>query len=145
MASWAEFAADAPELAASVQRRFEANLHHVIGTLRRNGAPRLSGTEVHVDGDHLTLGMMADSLKLRDVLRDPRVQIHCAPLVSGDGSDLCDAKVTGTLVATGPTAGPSGTSFRVDITGVSQVQVADNQLVLDTWRPGAGVRRIRRS
>jgi hypothetical protein len=145
MASWAEFAADAPDLAASVQRRFEANLHHVIGTIRADGSPRLSGTEVHVDGGELTLGMMVDSLKLGDARRDPRVEIHCAPLVSGDGSDLCDVKVRGRLVPTGPTGGPAGTAFRVDISGVSRVQVADNQLVLDTWRPGGGLGQVRRS
>lgn len=145
MASWAEFAADAPDLAASVRARFEANLHHVIGTLRANGAPRLSGTEIHVEGDELTLGMMVDSLKLADVLRDPRVEIHCAPLVSGDGSDLCDVKVSGALVARGPTTGPDGSAFSVDIRGVSRVQVRDNQLVLDTWRPGRGLRQVRRS
>jgi hypothetical protein len=145
MASWAEFARGAPELAASVKSRFEANLHHVLGTIRPDGAPRLSGSEIHVEGDDLTLGMMAGSRKLADVLRDPRVEIHCAPLVSGDESDLCDVKVAGKLVTTGPTDGPDGTAFRVDITGVSRVRVMDNQLVVDTWRPGRGTVQVRRS
>ena len=41
---WSRFEAEAPELAAAVQARFAAHIHHIIGTLRPDGSPRLSGT-----------------------------------------------------------------------------------------------------
>jgi hypothetical protein len=99
---------------------------------------------VAIDGKELTLGMIVGSRKLADVRRDPRVEIHAAPVASIDGPEGGDAKVAGTLVTTGPTEGPEGTAFRLDITLASQVRVEGNELVFLTWRPGRGVREIRR-
>ncbi len=44
--TWAHLAREAPDLAARVRASFDANLHHVLGTVRASGSPRLSGTEV---------------------------------------------------------------------------------------------------
>lgn len=142
MASWQRVREEAPELAASVRARFAANLHHVIGTLRADGAPRLSGTEVGVD-DEVRLGMMPGSRKLEDVRRDPRVEIHSAPLEDDlrDG----DAKLSGRLVDAGPVEGQPGSAFTLDIECVGLVRVVDDELVLTTWTPGAGVRTTRRT
>ncbi len=75
MTSWADIATADPDLAARVRHRFESNLHHVLGTVRPDGSPRLSGSEVSFDDD-VRIGMMPGSRKLADVLRDPRVEIH---------------------------------------------------------------------
>ncbi len=142
-ASWGEFEHEEPELAEVIRSRFEANLHHVLGTIRSDGAPRLSGTEVRIDRAEVTVGMMSGSQKLSDVQRDPRVEIHSAPLEV----DLAagDAKLAGSLLEQGPTRGPEGTSFRLRIALASLVRVEGNELVLTAWRPGRGVREIRRS
>jgi hypothetical protein len=72
----AEFAEQAPELAALAERRFEENRLGLVGTLRKDGSPRISPVEVFfVDGVPL-LGMMWGSQKALDILRDPRIVVH---------------------------------------------------------------------
>ncbi len=74
--TWDEFAATAPELAAIGERRFERTGLALVGTLRKDGWPRISPVEPYiVDGD-LMLGMMWRSRKALDLLRDPRVVVH---------------------------------------------------------------------
>lgn len=143
MANWKQVCDEAPELAASVRARFASNLHHVIGTVRADGAPRLSGTEVRIGDDEVQLGMMPDSRKLEDVRRDPRVEIHSAPLEE----DLRegDAKLAGRLLDAGPVEGQPGSAFTLDIERVGLVRVVDDELVLTTWTPGGGVRTTRRT
>ena len=79
-ARWEAFLSEAPDLARAVRDRFVANLRHVIATVRANGAPRLSGTEGRIEATGVRIGMMAGSQKLVDARRDPRVEIHSAPL-----------------------------------------------------------------
>lgn len=145
MTRWADVAANAPELAKTVQRQFESHLHHVIGTVRSDGAPRLSGTEVTFHGDDLTVGMMPGSQKLADVQRDPRVEIHSAPVDIELG--VGDAKVAGRLVEIPPPDEdqPPGNFFRLDVELVSLVRVESDELVLTSWRPDRGVRQNRRT
>src|SRR2546426_4721573 len=85
---WAEFAEQAPELAALAERRFEENRLGLVGTLRKDGSPRISPVEVFfVDGQPL-LGMMWRSHKGLDILRDPRVVVPSAPShPAGSGGD----------------------------------------------------------
>ncbi len=53
MPSWNEFEAAAPTLAAEVHRRLDAYTHKTLATLRRDGAPRISGTETESkDGEY---------------------------------------------------------------------------------------------
>ena len=83
---WAEFAEQAPELAALAERRFEENRLGLVGTLRKDGSPRISPVEVFfVDGQPL-LGMMWRSHKALDILRDPRIVVHSATS-NPDGSE----------------------------------------------------------
>lgn len=141
--SWGTFAGEAPELAHVVEARFRAHIHHIMGTLRQDGAPRLSGTEVAIEDGELRIGMMPDAWKLADVRRDPRVEIHSAPLEA----DLAggDAKVAGRLREAGAPDGRSGAMFTLDIERVSLVRVDGHELEFTTWRPGRGLRTIRRT
>lgn len=141
-ADWRELRDEDPELAAAVRGCFEAHPHHVLGTLRRDGSPRLSGTEVDIGEQRVVLGMMAGSRKLADVRRDPRVELHSAPLEA----DLAtgDAKLAGRLVAHGPTGRNPGTVLRLLITIASLVRVEGDELVLTVWRPGRDTTRHRR-
>lgn len=142
-ATWEQFERQAPELASDIRGRFAANLHHILGTIRADGSPRLSGTEVRIAGGELTLGMMPQSRKLSDVRRDPRVEIHCAPLEE----DLArgDAKLSGVLIEMdSPAADVPGSYFRLLIGLASLVRVEDDQLAFTTWRPNRGKQTIRR-
>jgi hypothetical protein len=48
----------------------------MVGTIRRDGWPRISPVEPEVAAGRLLLGMMWRSWKARDLLRDPRVVVH---------------------------------------------------------------------
>ena len=74
--SWENFKRDAPELAELGEELFARTDLVLIGTLRKNGWPRISPVELlFVDG-HLYLGMMWQSRKALDLLRDPRCTVH---------------------------------------------------------------------
>lgn len=142
-APWSQLEREAPELATAIRARFEANPHHVLGTVRPTGAPRLSGTEVVFKEGELTVGMMSGSRKLADVRRDPRVELHSAPLEA----DLAagDAKLAGMLVETHASAGEAGAFFALAITTASLVAVQQDALQFRIWQPGRGVRERSRS
>ncbi len=75
---WSEFAAAAPELAARGRALFETAGVVLVGTVRRNGSPRISPVEPIITNGDLYLGMMPASLKARDLERDPRCTVHNA-------------------------------------------------------------------
>ena len=159
MPSWDEVERAAPELAAAVRARFDAYRHKVLGTLRSDGSPRLSGIETTFKDGELWLGMMPDSRKALDLRRDTRMALHTPPVDAelGDG----DARITGRGVeVTEPGAmerlvegderhadGPvPGHVFRVDVTEVMLLKVGDppDHLVIESWHHGRGLRRIQR-
>ena len=55
---------------------FTQHRHHTMATVRSDGAPRISGTEVEFDSGELCLGMMAGTFRAVDLRRDPRLEIH---------------------------------------------------------------------
>jgi hypothetical protein len=144
MASWRDIERDAAEFAAKVRARFDAGTNKTIATLRRDGSPRISGSEAKfVDGE-LTFGMMGDSMKLRDVRRDPRIAMHCPTIepptdvTAWEG----DAKIAGFAVETPPTEeDPDGSgAFRFDITEATLTYVGTpaDHLVIESWHAGRG-------
>jgi hypothetical protein len=158
MASWSVFAAEAPELAARVRAAFDANKHKTLATLRRDGAPRISGTETIFAGDDVWLGSMWQARKAQDLLRDPRFALHSATVDPGTdpGSWPGESKVSGTVEAvTDPDqfrsvvgeGDPAGMHlFRCDLleavhTGLNE-QV--DKMVIQLWRPGEAVRLFER-
>jgi hypothetical protein len=76
MPSWREVEAEVPELAARARRFLDAHVHKTLATLRRDGSPRISGTEVDFADGELWLGSMWRSLKALDLQRDPRFALH---------------------------------------------------------------------
>jgi hypothetical protein len=75
---WKAFAQAAPELAALGEDLIRGQRLCLLGTLRKDGSPRISPCEAFfVDGD-LLLGMMWQSKKALDLIRDPRLVVHSA-------------------------------------------------------------------
>jgi hypothetical protein len=144
MASWAEIEQADPDFAARVQSRFDAATNKVIATLRADGAPRVSGLELKFEDGEVTLGMMAGSMKLRDVRRDPRIAVHCPTSEPTSPEEWPgDAKLAGTVVAVDPPASspfPDAGFFKLDITEVvlTHVGTPADHLVIETWHPGRG-------
>ncbi|HEX6651623.1 MAG TPA: pyridoxamine 5'-phosphate oxidase family protein [Thermoleophilaceae bacterium] len=141
MPPWSKFEADAPDLAARVRERFDAHGHKTIATLRRDGSPRISGTETQFEDDDLWIGSMKDALKARDLQRDPRYALHSA---SEDPDDWTgDAKVAGVAEEVATSDGKSH-RFRLDILEASTVGLDDERkhLVITVWTPRKGVHTI---
>lgn len=73
---WDEFAEACPEIAERAAQRFRTQELCMLGTLRADGAPRISPCELDFAAGHLILGMMWQSRKALDLLRDPRCVLH---------------------------------------------------------------------
>ena len=74
--TWEEFKTAAPQLAALGEERFEATGLVLVGTLRKNGWPRISPVEPLFADGQLYLGMMWQSRKALDLKRDSRCTVH---------------------------------------------------------------------
>lgn len=155
MTTWQQFLEEAPDLAAAVQGRFEAAKHHVLATLRRDGSPRVSGTEVDLNGPDLLLGMMYGSVKARDLQRDGRFALHANP---GDGSmEGGDAKIAGHAVEVlapnqletdaGSATPTASHLFRLvlDEVVLTSLHPDGDRLLIQTWRPGKPLQPVERA
>jgi hypothetical protein len=74
--NWERFVADAPELAGRAEARFRNDGLYLVGTLRKDGSPRISPCELDFAAGELLLGMTWRSRKALDLLRDPRIVVH---------------------------------------------------------------------
>jgi hypothetical protein len=151
---WADFAAQAPELARLGAARFDATGLCLVGTLRRDGWPRISPVEPLIAHDDLYLGMMPRSTKAVDLQRDPRCVVHST---TGDrhGSEG-DFKLYGQAVEIGDPGErdrygealydaiewrPEGDFhlFAIDVTAAAFVRIENGAMRIRSWRPGEPV------
>jgi hypothetical protein len=143
VASWSEVEAQAPELAARARSLFDGFTHKTLATLRRDGSPRISGTEVEFSDGEAWIGSMWRAVKAIDLQRDPRFAIHSG---SPDPPDWPgDAKVAGTAEeVTEP--GAESHRFRLNITELVVVRLGDpaDHLVIEAWHEGRGISSRRR-
>jgi hypothetical protein len=93
---WSDFAAARPELASLALAEFERTGMALVGTLRRDGSPRISCVLPCVLEGDLYLGMMWRSRKAIDLLRDPRLVLHNA--VATNAGDELEVAVHGRAV-----------------------------------------------
>ena len=141
MASWAELEASDPGFAKRVRKLMGSRKHLTMATLRMDGSPRISGTEIQFTGEHIQIGSMPRALKAMDLLRDPRVAIH-GPThdPTKTGAWKGEAKVAGRAVEV---AGEGDAhSFRIDIEEVvvTRLNDAGDRLVIESWSPARGYR-----
>lgn len=81
MASWAEFAAAAPEMAElglKLLREFQAAIAY-LATVQADGSPQVHPVCPVIAGDHLYVSIGPKSPKLRDLRRDGRYMLHALP------------------------------------------------------------------
>jgi hypothetical protein len=83
---WTDFRDAAPEMAKLGEERFERTGVVLVGTIRKDGSPRISPVEPLITQGHLFLGMMWQSKKALDLLRDPRCVVH-STICNRDGSE----------------------------------------------------------
>ncbi len=157
MTTWDEFAAAAPALAAAGTERFERTGLALVGSLRRDGYPRISPVEPLITGGWLQLGMMYRSTKALDLYRNPRCLVH-STVADKDGADG-EFKVYGQARPVTDVAGreryraalfekigwrPEGDFdlFGVDIQQVAFVLFGGGKQAVRVWRPGKPVREL---
>ena len=161
MARWDDFEKAEPDFAARVRRLLDAHKHKTMATLRRDGSPRISGTETTFSGGDLWIGSMAGAVKARDLQRDPRVALHSGS-VDPDESDPAawpgDAKLAGRAVEIADPAeraafwaalpGPQPSEedgshlFRIEPAEVVLIRVAPAEgLIVESWHQGTGYQR----
>jgi hypothetical protein len=73
---WDAFEEACPEIAALARERFRRDQLVMVGTIRRDGSPRISPNEPDLAADRLFVSMMWRSKKALDLLRDPRLVVH---------------------------------------------------------------------
>ena len=114
MVDWSDFARQAPRIAEVFVRRHKAtgNLCF-LATLRSDGYPRISPMEPRIFEGRLVLVGMPNTLKFRDLARDPRFSLHTATV---------------------------DTHVVADLAGASSVEFRDGQLTITIWKPGEGER-----
>lgn len=153
MASWKEFEAVEPELAARVRERLDAHRHKTLATLRRDGSPRISGTETQLADGELWIGSMWEARKALDLRRDRRYALH-------SGSDdppgwRGDAKLSGlaeeildeeeVIRRNGAELHPSHL-FRLEIHSASTVALTEDgkAVRIESWTQERGRRSLER-
>lgn len=156
MPSWSDFEAAAPQLAARVRARLDEHVHKTIATLRADGAPRISGTESQHARGELWIGAMWQSLKARDLQRDPRFALHSGSFdpdawrgdakLSGIVEEVTDPALIATLNGEAAAAGPSHL-FRLELREIAHVALRDDRRAIEivSWTPARGVRAIQRA
>jgi hypothetical protein len=156
MPTWTDFEAAAPELAARVRARLDTHTHKTIATLRRDGSPRISGTETEFADGELWIGSMWQALKARDLLRDPRFALHSGSAepaewegdakLAGIAEEITDPERVREINGDQASSEPSHL-FRLELREVSTVGLNEqrNALVIEVWTPEQGVRAVTRS
>ena len=135
---------------------FDADKHKTLATMRRDGSPRISGTEIEFADGELWFGSMPGSVKTQDLRRDPRFALHSGSdepsewtgdaKLAGVAEEITDPERVKEVNGDAAPAGPSHL-FRLDLREVSTVGLNDerNALVIEVWTPEGGVRTIQRA
>jgi Pyridoxamine 5'-phosphate oxidase len=151
VASWRQIEEEAPELVERAWGLFEADKHKTLATLRRDGSPRISGTETQLVDGELFLGSMENAVKARDLQRDPRFALHSPSIeaswagdakVSGRAEEVTDPDVKAKIVGEGSDAH----AFRLDVDELVVVRLGDprDHLVIESWHEGRGLESFKR-
>jgi hypothetical protein len=156
---WDEFTTACPDLAKLARDRFERDQLVMLGTIRADGRPRLSPCEVDFAAGRVLFGMMWQSPKARDLLRDPRLTVHGVPSDKTNAGG--DVKLYGTAVderdpglraeflraiqARIDWQPPEPYHlFSLDVTEAAFLRFTDDIQHIWRWNPAAGLRQERK-
>jgi len=162
MATWKEFARQAPRIAETFVRRHTrtGNLC-MLATVRADGSPRISPMEPRFFEDELWVVGMPNTTKYADLARDPRFCLHTATVDTNveDG----DAKLFGQVhdvrdedmhqrfaadlfekIGFDLRGREFDVFYAADITGGSSVRVGDGHFNIYVWKEGEEERVVRK-
>ena len=156
MARWSEVEEEAPELAELARGYLEGHTHLTLATLRRDGSPRISGTEIILAEGEIWLGSMSGAVKALDLRRDPRYALHSGSSdpdkgwtgdakLAGRADEIEDEERKRAIVGGEGPPGPMHL-FRCDVTELSVVRLGDpaDHLLIQSWHEGRGLSELRR-
>src|SRR6266705_3584179 len=109
MRKWDDVASEEPAFAGQVREISDAGRHKMVTSLWRDGSMRISGIEAQFLDGELWFGVMPDSVKARDLRRDPRLALHSAsedPPLRKPATWPGDAKIAGCAVEVRDPDGP---------------------------------------
>ena len=156
MASWSELEVEAPELAALARGLLDSHVHKTLATLRRDGSPRISGTEVKFADGEIWFGSMWRSMKALDLQRDPRFALHSGSddppgwngdaKLAGRAEEITDPERVVAVYGDEVTPGKSHV-FRADVGELVVVRLGEpgDHIVIESWHEGRGVTRVERT
>lgn len=152
---WAELEAAAPELADRGRSLIESLGFVFVGTIRRDGTPRISPVEAHLVSGQLMLVMIPGTQKADDVRRDSRVVLQSPITHAADpGREL---KLRGRVAEVGDEAqreatadrieavsgwrpGPSWLFLALQIEGAVLMEWEQSEMLLTRWDRAGGLR-----
>jgi hypothetical protein len=153
---WSQFTDACPEIALAARERFVRDELVLLGTITREGRPRISPCELDFVGDDLLMGMMWRSPKALDLLRGSPLVVHS---VQADRhATEPDIKLSGH--ARGITDTPTREAYReairrridwapdepefhvfaFDVERAAVLAFADDKETVMTWDPERGLR-----
>ncbi len=144
-AVWRDLELGAPRLARLGMARLDATRVALLGTLRRDGSPRISPIEPYLADSQLLIGAMAWSQKTADLRRDPRYVLHSA--VTGPDSGEGELKLYGSAAEAAEelrlaAAEAWWSSWAADRAIVFALHI--DQAVFVSWDTGQGVMTVER-
>ena len=147
MPRWADFERAEPDFAARVRELLLRRKHLTMATLRADGSPRISGTEVEFRDGELRIGSMPDAVKALDLRRDGRVAIHGPTADPPEGSPTGwegEAKLAGLAVEV-DSGGPAH-AFVIDVREavITHLNERGDRLVVESWTRDRGYRKLER-
>jgi hypothetical protein len=156
---WADFEGAAPELAAQGRELIDRFGFVLMGTIRRDGAPRISPVEARVVQGHLMLVMIRGTHKARDLLRDSRLVLNTPVFDPADpGFELklrgravavedrgqLEATAEATEAASGWRPPSEWHFFSVDVEDVALMEWDRGALAMTRWVAERGLERTTR-
>jgi hypothetical protein len=151
---WADVEAKQPRLAELGRRKLAGPGVVLVGTVRKDGTARISAVEPFFWREDLWLPVLLDSLKARDLLRDPRILVHNI-VTSRDGTTEGEFMLRGralleddrrveeeiavAIAAELPWRPEPGKFhlFRIEVERLASIRWGDhNDQYLTTWPPG---------
>ena len=159
---WKQFEELNPELAEEAREILEKNGLALVGTIRKDGFPRISPTEVFFTHGELLAGMMRKSRKASDLLRDPRCVVHstvsdpngsepelklyCRAIESGEESTAHYVEAYTRRWKRRPPPSFPGFTFSMDVDSAALIRydTKKNRMHLIQWSSKRGLTRVAR-
>lgn len=155
MTTWADFHQQAPELAQRAEFFLREHKFLTMATLRRDGSPRIAGTEMVLKEGRLLIAGMGRARRFEDLRRDPRMALHSG--TADEEGWTGDAKITalaiernddaGSVALVSAKASPGDFEvFELDVREVAVMALNEGRtaMTIDSWRVGEEVKHVER-